>query len=55
MLTGELADIAAAHGAFFVASAFRSIIASGQACVLARLVPGRFLFHATRPPVHLVQ
>jgi len=27
----------------------RTIIASGHAGVLASLVPGRFLFHATRP------
>src|ERR1035438_2542286 len=65
MLTGELAGIAAARGApgasylrdcrrllrrpFLVSSAFRAIIASGHAVLLASLVPGRFLFHATRP------
>ncbi len=65
MLTGELAGIAAARGApaasylrdcrrllrrpFLVSSAFRAIIASGHAGLLASLVPGRFLFHATRP------
>jgi hypothetical protein len=64
MLTGELAGIAAARGApaasylrdcrllrrpFLVSSVFRTIIASGHAGVLASLVPGRFLFHATRP------
>jgi hypothetical protein len=36
-------------------NAFSAIIASGHAGVLARLVPGRFLFHATRSPGHLVQ
>jgi flavin-dependent dehydrogenase len=66
MLTGELAGVAAARGAsavsylrdcrrllrrvFLVSSAFRAIIASGQAGLLASLLPGRFLFHATRPP-----
>ena len=65
MLTGELAGIAAARGApaasylrdcrrllrrpFLVSSVFRTIIASGHAGLLASLVPGRFLFHATRP------
>jgi hypothetical protein len=65
MLTGELAGIAAARGApnasylldcrrllrrpFLVSSVFRAIIASGHAGLLACLVPGRFLFHATRP------
>jgi menaquinone-9 beta-reductase len=65
MLTGELAGLAAARGAsseaylrdcrrllrrpFFVSAAFRAIVASGQAGLLASLVPGRFLFHATRP------
>jgi hypothetical protein len=65
MLTGELAGIAAARGApaasylrdcrrllrrpFLVSSVFRTIIASGHAGLLACLVPGRFLFHATRP------
>jgi flavin-dependent dehydrogenase len=65
MLTGERAGIAAARGApaasylrdcrrllrrpFLVSSVFRTIIASGHAGVLASLVPGRFLFHATRP------
>jgi hypothetical protein len=65
MLTGELAGIAAARGApaasylrdcrrllrrpFLVSSVFRTIIASGHAGLLAGLVPGRFLFHATRP------
>jgi hypothetical protein len=65
MLTGELAGIAAARGApaasylrdcrrllrrpFLVSSAFRAIIASGHAGLLASLVPGRFLFHTTRP------
>jgi hypothetical protein len=65
MLTGELAGIAAARGAsaasyvrdcrrllsrpFRVSSAFRAIVASGHAGLLASLVPGRFLFHATRP------
>src|ERR1035437_8218230 len=65
MLTGELAVVAAARGAststylrdcrrllrrvFLVSSAFRAIIASGQAGLLASLVPGRFLFYATRP------
>jgi len=34
---------------FLVSSAFRAIIASGQASLLASLIPGRFLFHATRP------
>jgi hypothetical protein len=70
MLTGELAGVAAARGAsavsyvrdcrrllrrvFLVSSAFRAIIATGQAGLLASLVPGRFLFQATRPPGHLV-
>src|ERR1035437_3640610 len=65
MLTGELAGIAAALGApaasylrdcrrplrrpFLVSSVFRTIIASGHAGLLASLVPGRLLFHATRP------
>ena len=65
MFTGELAGLAAARGAsaeaylrdcrrllrrtFLVSSALRTIIASGQAGLLASLVPGRFLFHATRP------
>jgi hypothetical protein len=65
MLTGELAGIAAARGApaasylrdcrrllrrpFLVSSVFRTIIASGHAGLLASLVPGRLLFHATRP------
>jgi menaquinone-9 beta-reductase len=65
MLTGELAGLAAARGAspevylrdcrrllrrpFLVSAAFRAIVASGQAGLLASLVPGRFLFHATRP------
>ena len=65
MLTGELAGIAAARGAsaesylrdcrrllrrpFLVSSAFRAIIASGLAGPCASLVPGRFLFFATRP------
>jgi hypothetical protein len=67
MLTGELAGLAAASRAsseeylrdcrrllrrpFFVSSAFRAIVASGQAGLLASLVPGRVLFHATRPSV----
>jgi hypothetical protein len=69
MLTGELAGVAAARGAsavsyvrdcrllrrvFLVSSAFRAIIATGQAGLLASLVPGRFLFQATRPPGHLL-
>jgi menaquinone-9 beta-reductase len=70
MLTGELAGVAAARGTsavsyvrdcrrllrrvFLVSSAFRAIIATGQAGLLASLVPGRFLFQATRPPGHLV-
>jgi flavin-dependent dehydrogenase len=65
MFTGELAGLAAARGTsaeaylrdcrrllrrtFLVSSVFRTIIASGQAGLLASLVPGRFLFHATRP------
>jgi menaquinone-9 beta-reductase len=65
MLTGDLAGIAAARCApassylrdcrrllrrpFLVSSAFRAIIASGFAGLLASLVPGRILFHATRP------
>jgi hypothetical protein len=65
MLTGELAGLAAASGAspeaylrdcrrllrrpFLISSAFRVILASGQAGLLASLVPGRFLFRATRP------
>jgi hypothetical protein len=65
MLTGELAGIAAARGApaasylrdcrrllrrpFLVSSVFRTIIASGHAGLFASLVPGRLLFHATRP------
>jgi hypothetical protein len=59
MLTGELAGLAAAsylrdcrrllRRVFLVSSAFRAIIASGQAGLLASLVPRRFLFHATRP------
>jgi flavin-dependent dehydrogenase len=65
MLTGELAGLAAARGVpakqhlrdcsrllrrpFLVSSAFRAIIASGQAGWLAPLVPARLLFHATRP------
>src|ERR1035438_10088105 len=68
-LPGDLAGVAAARGpsavsyfrvcrrllrpVFPVSSAFRTIIASGHAGVLASLVPGRFLFHATRPPGHL--
>lgn len=64
MLTGELAGIAAARGTsataylrdcrrllrrpFLVSSAFRAILATGHAGLLASLVPGRFLFHATR-------
>ena len=71
MLTGELAGVAAARGAsavsyvrdcrrllrraFLVSSAFRAIIATGRADLLASLVPGRFLFQATRPPGQLVQ
>jgi hypothetical protein len=65
MLTGQLAGAAAARGApaashlrdcrrllrspFLISSAFCAIIASGHAGLLASLVPGRFLFHATRP------
>jgi flavin-dependent dehydrogenase len=65
MLTGELAGLAAARGAsaeaylrdcrrllrrpFLVSSAFRAIIASRRAGLLASLIPGRFLFYATRP------
>jgi hypothetical protein len=65
MLTGELAGHAAARGLsseaylrdcrrllrrpFLVSSAFRAVIASGHASLLASLVPGRVLFHATRP------
>ena len=65
MLTGELAGRAAATGAssraylrdcrrllrrpFFISAAFRAILASGRAGLLASLVPGRLLFHATRP------
>jgi|ERR1035438_1470811 hypothetical protein len=64
MLTGQLADAAAARGApaashlrdcrrllrrpCLVSSAFRAIIASGHAGLLTSLVPGQFLFHATR-------
>jgi len=67
MLTGELAGRAAASGAsseayfrdcrrllrrpFLISSAFRAVVASGQAGVLASLVPGRLLFRATRPSV----
>jgi len=65
MLTGELAGIAAARGAsvesylrdcrrlvrrpFLVSSVFRAVIASGLGGPLASLIPGRFLFFATRP------
>ena len=65
MLTGELAGVAAAHGAsaesylrdcrrllrrpFLVSSAFRAILSTGHAGLLASVVPGRLLFHATRP------
>jgi flavin-dependent dehydrogenase len=65
MLTGELAGLAAARGVsaasylrdcrrllrrpFLVSSVFRAIIATGQAGLIGSLVPGRFLFYATRP------
>ena len=65
MLTGELAGHAAARGAsaethlrdcrrllrrsFLVSSALRTVISSGQAGLLASLIPRRFLFRATRP------
>ena len=65
MLTGELSGRAAARGTspedylrdcrrllrrpFLVSAAFRAVIASGNAGPLASLVPGRFLFYATRP------
>jgi flavin-dependent dehydrogenase len=65
MLTGELAGQAAAHSLaaeaylrncrrllrrpFLVSSVFRAILASGQASLLASFLPGRLLFHATRP------
>jgi len=71
MLTGELASIATGRSAsvasnlrdcrrllqrtFLASCAFSAIIASGQAGVLGRLVPWRFIFYATRSPGHLVQ
>jgi len=65
MLTGELAGLAAVRStpadvylrdcrrllrrSFLVSSVFRAIVATGHAGLLASMVPGRFLFHATRP------
>ncbi len=65
MLTGELAGLAAARGVsaeaylrdcrrllrrpFLVSAIFRAVIASGQAGLMASLIPGRLLFRATRP------
>ena len=65
MVTGERAGFAAARGVsaeaylqecrgqlrrpLYVSSVFRALIASGQAGLLAAMLPGRLLFWATRP------